>query len=542
MESNGSGKTTLSGVLPWGLYGVMATGSKKDSIVCDDADEAFVELKFDTLCVRRRKPRGKSEVLSFLEGGETTWAEGDYDAIQAALVKRLGIPATMFFNSVWVDRENRVVQFLSAAPTKRLEILESILDDTLYKKARDVASRERLKIDTRERDLKHQLESLAEQVNTQKRRALQAQTSLQEVSVKSNAKKNQEANRAGVIRARLNELEAKRQTGMTRDEYVSLGRHVSALEQVYDSQLTAIGLLQSATRLGKLAEGDRCPTCKATITEETLHFAYQLQQEHRRLLSTMEEEHRITSAEVKAERAKFHSATSKTADDKGIVALMAQLRQELETLEDVEDDGTSAAITAFRQVIQDARNNIQRVEIRMQEVRKKLFTGGKLVASLKVCEEMFGPRGIRNMLLDDTRATLAHFTAIYAARLWGSRGTISFPPSENSFPIVLTNSRGKEHDLADYSKGEAWRASLSVLLGMRRTLAYLNKTELDVLILDDPFDAVDHAGASQIVAVANEIAADVGLVLVTTPREIQGMEEGSFIRIQKCKDISRIIT
>lgn len=537
--SNGAGKTSLAAAIAWALYGVLPTGAKKDGIINWFSEEANVELRFDLLTVRRKKAKGKSEVLSLLRIGQPDWIEGDLPSVQEELIKIIGLSSKLFFNSVWVDRENRVMQFMRAEPAQRLEILEELLDDSLYTKARKIAAVKRAELEAILSRLSIKLKTLVEQAIEQKKAILHSQAEYQKLAGRISLKRQQNATRMASLQSEITTLMAQTR-GVSREAHAEMTAEVKRLEEELAETNRKIGAHRAVFTKGAPQEGAACSQCFTPITASVVGRMRKIQAQHTEACG--EEESRSVSIKMQLleAREKLSQNVRQVQNSKAVIQQIARLKEQLEAMEDDGDEEATAA-AMFRKNIQDAQTRLGVLDGQTQEIRRKVLALQRRVPSYRMCEKIFGPQGIRNLLLDDVRAVLSHFTGHYAAQLLGEVMEISYPPSENRFEILLTNAIGIACDLALWSKGEVWRAHLVVLLAMRRTIQYLKKSALQLLILDDPFDAVDEAGARAIVELAESLPGDVGTVILTTPTIEPTMPEEKLIRIEKYQHASRLV-
>lgn len=523
-DSNGAGKSSLASVIPWALYGKISTGADKDSVIHDEAEEAMVRLTFNSLTVERRKRRGHPERLRFYQNS-TGWVEEDLRPTQEALEKALGLSSRLFFNSVWIDRESRSVQFLFAQPSKRLEILEEILDSEVFSEARKRSSEKLTRIDRDLSQAEARLASLRQQEKDMRARLERAREgyarAVEAVS-----------QRMAVHQARMASIRVEIHKTMQAIDSLPRGEDASILKAELDrvsEKLTRIrqeiAFLLPASTFRPENIQKRCPTCLRPWTDtdvrqaklEALAAMEKLQE-----LRKEEQELQVLERDLNYRLARLQtSSREKRLLEERLRDLKKQLQEAGDNSPSTEED---PALAAFQQAISEASDALKGIQKTIEEetVRVLELQHQKVLTSFWY--EAFGSRGIRSMILDDVRGIMTHYANSYSRMLSAGDMQISFPQGDRGFEVLLrTGSTTRE--IESLSRGEVWRANLSVLLALRKALQVLSKSQLSLLIVDDPVGDLDESGGAAIASMCLQLTDEFHHVLVTLPRPLQVPED-----------------
>lgn len=534
-DSNGGGKTTLCAAIPWALYGQLSTAAQKDQIIHREVDKASVELRFgEDLMVRRSKERGHPEVLSFWYEGR--WHEGDLAATQEKLVRVIGVSSSLFFNSLWIDAQSKAVQFLWATPGKRLEILEELMSDGIYTLARSKAEEKRKALEHKKAMAKGKIEAFVaaeererQAINRAKAEMAQAVTARTSRVAKQNQRQVDLRVEIGRLQAEVDSLEVQDTPDAITAQIQRFEYELSQIEQ----QGNAIPLPPTLPEAGTT-----CPTCLQGIPAEHVHAIHRKAEDGIKKRKELHEAADRAREQRDKAKQRLREFASTSAQRNSVERLLRDRQRELSDLaqtptNDPYIDSLQQTIEAAKDALDGLQRNIQQHEQIMHECAQK-------IPLYKFWETGFGARGIRSLLLDDVRAILAYHTEVYAAALAGEQIRIEFPAGDKGFEILLHTPAGTA-ELNTFSRGEAWRANLGVLLALRKTVAHLSATRLSLLVLDDPCGDLDDSGVRAVVNTVQALASEFGTVLVTLPRHVDNVSDDDIIRVEKRQGVSTLV-
>lgn len=134
-ESNGAGKSTIFEGIIWSLYGVSRYKSD-DELIRQGQEDMIVTNIFEIDGVEyevvRTKKRGKSQTLQFSDlTNDKKLRENSVKATQERIIQALGMDFDIFSNTVY-SPQNKLALFPSQLPSRRKEVLSSILDIENY--------------------------------------------------------------------------------------------------------------------------------------------------------------------------------------------------------------------------------------------------------------------------------------------------------------------------------------------------------------------------------------------------------------------------
>ena len=541
-SSNGAGKSALLNALVWALYGTLSTGAKKDALIHRAADEMRVAIRFDDgSVVQRYKRRGEPEVVEFFSEDVGGWVKGNGDDVQRRLVDWLGVSARLFFNSLWIDPSSKTVQFLFAAPSERLRIIQDLVDGDLF--ARLCA---RAKAQWKEaQEQRALLEAEARHAETRRKESRQreadARTRLEELEAERSEVHRERMREIGdaleAVRARRPALERDLAEART-DLADGSSRDASSLVQRIEAKTDEFR--QRIDDLDRFLSVSRCPTCqqampasirgdlrkkRGSLAQDVLRLERGREAKRRDLARYEALEQRIAEhgralrdLGREEERLRGDLARERAAHERDVASAMAPLREIL-VREAVLQEEAGARLSALDE---------ERAAVMETEALLRFWVDG------------FGGRGIQNLLLDDIRQLMRQFGRYYIGLLGRGTMQVEFPPDDRRFEVLLRLG-DVEADISTFSRGEVWRANLAVLLSLHQTIRYLSGSRLEFLVLDDPAGDLDEAGVETLIETAEIIAKEVPHVLVTLPQEYPGIPPSRVLVVEKRDGASRIL-
>lgn len=540
-DSNAAGKTTLAALLPYALYGQIATGADKDDIITYGARECCVELHLPGFQLRRVKSRKQAETLEWYADDIGGWIRGDLPDVQARLVKWLGISRKTFFNSYWIDRESKTVQFLFAKPSERQKILEELIDQDYFAEAKIRATKMRQEQEQRLEKVRSRISAQQseramlcrsletaredlERIRHKAERAMEAhglRVQRQQQAIDEMKRTiADEVNQRDALKARLHDIDSQK----LRDMIATLNAKIRHKEEILYRNVETNSL---------------CVTCGQKLPRD----AYEKQRKERTEAALFIQTKKANLPKLKDALAEAVAREQEIRDlEASLFAGKQRLREQearmAELKAEAPDPVEDTALMESR--IEEFEKKIAEVDQKIVEISAKRDAVAAHVPRFRFFEEAFGSRGIPNLLLDDIRSLMTQFTQQYTEGLSKGQVSVNYPASDKGFEIEVTY-KGQQADISTFSRGEAWRACLAVLLALRRTIAYLHKCGLDFLVMDDPFGDLDESGEAAVVDLANQLANEVKYVVVTAPRHVSGAKALQMTRVEKRNGISRIL-
>lgn len=548
-SSNASGKTSVCSVIPWVLYGELSTGAKKDKIINRDCDEVFGELEFEGgFVIQRTKHRKDPERLKFypprslIRSGdfEERWYAGDLEEfIQPQLERILGISKSLFFNSVWIDGQSKSVQFLWATPGARLTLLEELLDDHVYAAARQKAEEHRKRLERDKANSQARIASLGEQEDRERSRLAKAQIDMTAALQAVSARRKDSNQKELLLRSEIAVLEGEVQTLQTVETPDSLNAAYQALTM---EEVRLRGELDKIPLPPRLpAANTRCPTCFQHIPEE--HIVAVQTKAEAGIARRDKIRDRLKAVATESEEIRVKQSTYRS-NAKALNTAMSALKSKQQEMSALKESRGAADpyITSLQASIEDSAVVMGKLQVSMKDAAETVNACNMRLPLYKFWEVGFSAKGIRSLLLDDIRTILAYHVDVYAAALGGDQFRIEFPSGDKGFEILLHTPNGLA-DLATFSRGEVWRASMVVLLAIRKAIQYLNACPFGLLFLDDPMGDLDDAGGNSLVAlITDKLSAEFDHIFVTLPRRLDNIPNDAIITVVKSGGASTLAT
>lgn len=535
--SMGGGKSSLLYAICWALWGKVPPGGGVTDVINHQSEGAYVELVLQgehaLMRIERYKPvRGKS-LLKYTYG--VVACSGDIDYVQGELNKIHGISWEVFCNTIFTSPLSEVQQFVSATPGKRAQLLGELVNDHVFQEAakklsgqiselaKELAKIEASKMESQKQEafMRSTIERLSQQIADQH---IIQQRAEQQVKEKTLVLQEEILKLQDIVRAPIaDETQIIAQQNATQRRIDDLEREMLQHRYVMGRQLPNAG----AT----------CPTCEQPISTQMvrdLDLEKKLAQEQiakiTRDLHTYREALRVFAEERGnlLMRQQQKTSAAQRIDDLKMQAL--QLRDTLE----------NRTIVVLHEELQHSRQRLQEIMNLLAERDQQIADITLRVPVLKTLRNGFANE-IRNMLFDELRQVLGHYTNVYTQHLAGNEFQIEFPPTtetgKEKFEIVI-RSAGKANPLT--SGGETYRAQFAVLLALRRALTFGQSCPYRFMLVDDPLSQLDDTGIQAFFRLLRMVLPDFPTILVTVPRDITGIEADHLIRVERRNRVSTI--
>lgn len=538
-SSNGGGKTSLLSSIAWALYGELATGASKDSLIYYGESEVSVEVIFEGLIVRRSKKKAKSETLEFFSEELGGWIREDLDQTQNKLNKQLGVNKELFYNAFWLDNASKTVQFLFKRPAERLQALQDLLGEGFFAMAKKEATRKR-------QDCERFLDNISadlERLNNHKHLTRMKIVDL-EMERESQLRLVDEAaqERDQKIVKLQEDIEAKRiEHAVLETEYTNrtLSRTTNYEELVANCAILELKEKELDGQLLKLTQAystDVCPTCgKEADKKELKEKREKLLKESLRIKNLMNVEKKKKEEVAKETRELDKLSVS-------LSSLSSEIKENsiaLSSLLSYKDVMATNFLNKLSSLIEEERKSLEEYSNKIKAAEKTREELKEVSPMYKFWEEGFGSKGIQNLLLDDVRGLLGQFTQNYLSQFSGEVLRVVYPKSDKGFEINVSY-RDKETPVSNLSRGEIGRANMAVLLALRKMLLYMNKSKIDFIVLDDAISDLDESGTQSIVDLSEVLAKEASNVFLTLPQQVPSISPDKIVRVEKKNGESRI--
>jgi DNA repair exonuclease SbcCD ATPase subunit len=294
----------------------------------------------------------------------------------------------------------------------------------------------------------------------------------------------------------------------------------------YDTEQAELGGLNSeSTRktayLRKLKGlGDTCPTCEQPI--ET-HFRDNLIETEERELEEIQSQIQAVSAaitSIKSNNSRYQLKQQKIKEWEELFSSINKLLPSQPiSKEDLEGELTNITIRVsnakekMRAIVahnQTATHNNSRIAVFREQADKfsadlesyteKLKVEQKVLGNLELLKKAFSTNGLIAYKIENLVKDLEELTNDYLAELSDGRFTIEFSVVSDKLNVNITDN-GNVVDIVALSSGELARVNTSTLLALRKLMASISKSKINVLFLDEVISVLDDQGREKLVEV-----------------------------------------
>lgn len=609
MDSNGSGKSTIFDALDWCLFGVVPRGDHVDSIVNELAgrdchvqvgltDEAGVPIEVSRW---RRMKTGVAQSPSVREANGVSLRVGgrdrtalDANETQKLIEQELGLDRDTFHASVLFGQLD-LLRFADCTDAERMEALTRILQlgevDEWLERAKLKAQAQRLQAAdagriyekangiliglqgtsydvqiqqwedakvTRSQVLHRQLSDAEGRVGTLMleskdvgaiQKALADHNLLRPVATE--AMKSMEVEFQNFVRAEATE---RANMGSLARQAQALGNQILQLRSKANGTCSACGqvitgphienevgrlqvqqseLAQQVTDAGARAQA--AAEGRARLEQEVARAAQALQ--------VAQQEHQQRYGQLQGELATAQRIVNELVLARGAVD---RVRNEFQQLSTEQNPWFAKK--------QEQQRAIQQAQATVAEADAKRRAADEAVTYYDFWVEAFGPRGLKNYVLDtklqaitDAANRWVHlltggtiWVRIETQTLGRSTGTLR---NKLNIRVFRHMPDGKilERNYRSWSGGEKQRVSLGIDLGLSSLIAARSRKRYDLLILDELFKHLDPAGEEAVMELLHHLKREKSSVFVVSHSPDFQAQFERRITIQKVSGKSRII-
>lgn len=188
----------------------------------------------------------------------------------------------------------------------------------------------------------------------------------------------------------------------------------------------------------------------------------------------------------------------------------------------------NAKVQSVRERLDSYKEDLDKVELELKVVTSKLST-------LETLKKAFSNTGLIAYKIENSVKELEALTNTYLAELSGGRFQLAFELSNDKLNVVIVDN-GKEIDISALSAGELTRVTTATLLAIRRLMAFLSKSKINVLFLDETIDSLDLDGRERLIEVLLH-EEDLNTFIISHSYSHPLVDK---LEVIKTKDISRI--
>lgn len=329
----------------------------------------------------------------------------------------------------------------------------------------------------------------------------------------------------------------------------------------YDTEQARLGALNSEAsrktgytkRLKSL--GDTCPTCEQPIEAEFRAGLIATEEADLAGITTEIEEINALIASIKSNNQRYKHKQDRIHEWEELFSSVNRtLPAQLISKEDLVGDLTNLtirvsnarekmkAITAHNQAathhnsrIAVFREQSAQFEQDLNETSTKLETEVKNLSRLELLKKAFSTNGLIAYKIENLVKDLEELTNDYLAELSDGRFTIEFSVVSDKLNVNITDN-GLTVDITALSSGELARVNTATLLALRKLMASISKSKINVLFLDEVISVLDDVGKEKLVEVLLE--EDLNTFIVSHSwshpllAKMEIVKDGNFSRIE----------
>jgi DNA repair exonuclease SbcCD ATPase subunit len=530
--ANGNGKSSIPLILEEGLYNKNSKGIKKADIPNRCMGDGYwlkIYLSKDEMPYRIEIDRKTSIKVKLFQNAEDISSHTATNTFKQ-IEDMMGMDFKMFSQLVY-QSTSASLQFLTATDTNRKKFLIDLLSLEEYvelfeifkeavKQHATIVSKIHGQVETAEKWLtQNSLQDLNEipLVPTEELDTRDEEHEIAKISLEINNidKTNKSINNNNHYKALLASINIEEVQAIEVEEPRS-----------YDSEQAKLGGLNSqkgriGTYVKKLESlGSTCPTCEQP-SEESLRT--KLIENEKRELNNVEEQIKEVSEIIEHIKSNNSSYKHKQERIRDWEELFASINRTLpaETInkQDLVDELTNLTlrVSNVREKIkaaiienQAAIHHNSRIAVfkeqsekflaDLDEYNEQLVQENKNLSNLELLKKAFSTNGLIAYKIENLVKDLEELTNDYLAELSDGRFTIEFSVASDKLNVNITDN-GSTVDISALSSGELARVNTSTLLALRKLMASISKSRINVLFLDEVISVLDDQGKEKLVEV-----------------------------------------
>ncbi len=135
---------------------------------------------------------------------------------------------------------------------------------------------------------------------------------------------------------------------------------------------------------------------------------------------------------------------------------------------------------------------------KLELVKSKLATQQELVSELDILKKAFSTNGLVAYKIENNIKELEQLTNEYLEELSDGRFQMFFIINNDKLNVVIKDD-GVDVEIESLSTGELSRVTTATLLAIRKLMATLSKSQINLLFLDETLDVLDDEGKEKLI-------------------------------------------
>lgn len=532
LGTNGVGKSSIPLILEEVLFGKNSKGVKKQDIPNTELEDKTLSanLKFtvDDVPYEVDLVRKSTLKLKLLKDGEDIsfhTATATFKAIEGIL----GMDFKTFTQLIY-QSSSANLQFLTATDAARKTFLIALFGLDRYTEIHNVykdalktanATKNQIKgslvttqawIDKTSKMSfdKEDFKRMPEQPDEERRVVAE-----KEVQLKNIKDLNSKINNNNTYKDMLSKLQPT--SGISAEETALLATEQDVLKKITIKQHEAKACDTLVKKLGSI--GDKiCPTCMQEIDVEQNDAVIKSNKDKSAEINKEVAELKKEQIKIKAVKAK---KTKLDRDNREFEGLWSKIDHDMQT-ETLDADELSEEITNLRTTIKSITDEIAELEkenrliqinnhkidtvltqieeynAELTKLTEELNELEELVSHLEILKKSFSTTGLISYKLEYLVKDLESTINSYLAQLSSGRFLVNFSLSGEKLVVGIIR-KDKEVNINSLSTGQLARVNTSTLLAIRKLMAQISKSRINLLFLDETLSALDAGGRDSLI-------------------------------------------
>lgn len=572
--SNGASKTTLITSITYALYGKTEKGLKADEVVNRiEKKNTHVKLTFlvgeDEYRIERyRKDKThKNKVLLFCNDKEITGSTND--VTDKSIQELFGIEFNTYVNAIMYGQGD-IPMFSQATDKGKKEILESITNVEVYKKAQDVAKEKIKEVEQEQqskesdiKQLKFKVSMLEEQYNKDldyynsvMEQKKQEEATIEQAKKEAQQQRDELTKQIEEVKQNIPQVEEvefefsdsyyKAQEAINKIETHRKEKLLPAEQDVTSTfNIIKYDIQELNKKHSQLDTSDHCPVCGSPIdnshkVKEQHNIQEQLEVKKNQLEQYQEALNKIEDKKLELETKKenIQSIMQVEEEDKNKHQQMIQEQYrkqqsyyaKISELENKKNGITDPVLNDYSYIKkpdeEEHKKEVENINLTIDKHSKDVLQLESNKVQYQQAVEAFGNKGIRSVVLDFITPFLNEKANEYLQVLSGSDISVEFQTQvenakgelKDKFDVIVTNSNGGTSYKSN-SAGEQKRIDLAISFAIQDLIMSKDDISTNIALYDECFDGLDTVGCENVIKLLKDRLNTVGTIFVITHSE-----------------------
>ena len=572
--SNGASKTTLITSITYALYGKTEKGLKADEVVNRiEKKNTHVKLTFlvgeDEYRIERyRKDKThKNKVLLFCNDKEITGSTND--VTDKSIQELFGIEFNTYVNAIMYGQGD-IPMFSQATDKGKKEILESITNVEVYKKAQDVAKEKIKEVEQEQqskesdiKQLKFKVSMLEEQYNKDldyynsvMEQKKQEEATIEQAKKEAQQQRDELTKQIEEVKQNIPQVEEtefefsdsyyKAQEAINKIETHKKEKLLPAEQDVTSTfNIIKYDITELNKKHSQLDTSDHCPVCGSPIdnshkVKEQHNIQEQLEVKKNQLEQYQEALNKIEDKKLELETKKenIQSIMQVEEEDKNKHQQMIQEQYrkqqsyyaKISELENKKNGITDPILNDYSYIKkpdeEEHKKEVENINLTIDKHSEDVLQLESNKVQYQQAVEAFGNKGIRSVVLDFITPFLNEKANEYLQVLSGSDISVEFQTQvenakgelKDKFDVIVTNSNGGTSYKSN-SAGEQKRIDLAISFAIQDLIMSKDDISTNIALYDECFDGLDTVGCENVIKLLKDRLNTVGTIFVITHSE-----------------------